>query len=305
MGMSSAYGRRDRGAALATIHRALDLGVTLLDTADLYGAGANEVLVGEAIRGRRDEIVLATKFGLIANRLGLPKGIDASPDRARRCIDDSLRRLGVDHVDLWYLHRVDPKVPVEDTVAAMAEAVQAGKVRALGLSEASAEDIRRAAAVHPIAALQSEWSLFSRELESGPLDAARSVGAGIVAYAPLGRGMLTGAPDATTRLPVADYRRMLPRWRKENLDTNLALVDRVRSHAATLGATPGQVALAWLLARGSDVVPIPGTKRVAYLEENLGSLAVALPSAVVDELDALQASGARYPAQGVIVGRDK
>jgi aryl-alcohol dehydrogenase-like predicted oxidoreductase len=302
MGMSMAYGRGDTDGGVATIRRALDLGVNFLDTADIYGRGGNERLVREAVRGRRDEAVLATKFGNLTNSLGLPRGVDARPERARRCIDEALQRLGTDHVDLWYLHRVDPDVPIEDTVGAMAEAVAEGKARALGLSEASPETIRRAAAVHPIAALQSEWSIFSRDIEDGPLQAAREVGAAIVPYSPLGRGLLTGAERATTKLPLADYRRTLPRWNKENLQANLSMVERVRLVAERLGCTPAQVALAWVLARGGDVVPIPGTKRVTYLEENLGALDVRLDDEALSVLDGITAAGERYRDMRTVAG---
>ena len=294
MGMSTVYGRPDPGEARATLDKALDLGVTLLDTADMYGNGANERFLGEALRGRRDQVVLATKVGITTAPGGLPIGVDASPGRIRRAIDASLARLQTDHVELYYLHRVDPKVPVEDSVGAMAELVVAGKVRHLGVSEVSADELRRAAAVHPIAAVQSEWSLFTRGLESEVVPAARSLGATLVPYSPLGRGMLTGDPRATTRLPLLDFRRFLPRWRRANLQRNLGLVERVAAVGRQVGATPAQVALAWLLAQGPDVVPIPGTKRVRYVEENLGSRHVTLPADALAALSDLVASGDRY-----------
>lgn len=295
MGMSAVYGRPDAAEARATLDRAIDLGVTLFDTADMYGNGHNERFVGEALRGRRDRIRLATKTGITTVPvLGLPRGVDGRPARIRRALDASLQRLGTDHVDLYYLHRVDPQVPIEDSVGAMAEAVAAGKVLQLGLSEATADELRRACAVHPIMALQTEWSLFSRDLEVDVLPAARSLGVAIVAYSPLGRGMLTGSPASTTRLPLIDYRRFLPRWRRANLQANLHEVGVVRSVADEVGATPGQVALAWVLARGEDVVPIPGTKRRKYLEQNLGALDVVLSPDQLARLDGISASGDRY-----------
>jgi len=292
MGMSFAYGTADRGEALATLHRALDLGVTFLDTADMYGAGANEELLAAVLADRRDEVTLATKFGILTGEDGYPRGVDGSPAYAHRACDASLRRLGVDHIDLYYLHRPDPEVPIEDTVGAMAELVAAGKVRHLGLSEGSAETIRRAVAVHPIAAVQSEWSVFSRDIERAVLPACREHGIGVVPYSPLGRGLLTGA--LPTDFADDDFRRALPRFQGENLDRNLALVGAVREIAEAHGATPGQVALAWLLARGDDVVPIPGTKRVRYLEENAGALDVTLTPADLARLDELRPAGDRY-----------
>lgn len=295
MGMSNVYGRPDPVEAKATILRALDLGVTLLDTADFYGVGHNETFVGETIRSRRDEVVLATKFGILAiPGIGLPLGVDARPGRVRRCVDASLRRLGTDRIDLYYLHRLDPKVPIEETVGAMAEQVRAGKVRELGLSEVSGDTLRRAYQIHPIAALQSEWSLFSRDLEGDALPVARELGVSVVPYSPLGRGMLTGSPTATTDLPLLDYRRVLPRWRKENRARNIATVARLAHLADGLGVTPGQLALAWVLARGDDVVPIPGTKRRKWLEENIAAVDVHIPAGVMAALDALRASGDRY-----------
>ncbi|WP_425308968.1 aldo/keto reductase [Ammonicoccus fulvus] len=297
MGMSNVYGRPDPVEAEATIHRALDLGVTLLDTADFYGAGHNERFVGNVIQSRRDEVTLATKFGILAvPRIGLPRGISARPERVRRCVDASLRRLGTDVIDLYYLHRLDPKVPVEDTVGAMADLVRAGKVRELGLSEVSGPTLRRAYAVHPIAALQSEWSLFSRDLETDALPVARELGVTLVPYSPLGRGMLTGTPASTTDLALFDYRRFLPRWRKQNRDQNLAMIARLRELADGLGIAPGQLALAWVLAQGDDVVPIPGTKRRQWLEQNVAAADVRIPADVMEELDHLHASGDRYGA---------
>jgi aryl-alcohol dehydrogenase-like predicted oxidoreductase len=293
MGMSFAYGTPDRGEAIATLHRALDLGVTFLDTADMYGGGDNEELLATVLADRRAEVTLATKFGILTGEDGYPSGVDGSPAYVRRACDASLRRLGVDHIDLYYLHRPDPEVPIEDTVGAMAELVAAGKVRHLGLSESSAETIRRAAAVHPIAAVQSEWSVFSRDIERAVLPACRELGIGIVPYSPLGRGLLTGT--LPTEFADDDFRRTLPRFQRENLERNLETVGAVREIAAAHGATPGQVALAWLLARGEDVVPIPGTKRVRYLEENAGALDVTLTPAELARLDALEPAGDRYP----------
>jgi aryl-alcohol dehydrogenase-like predicted oxidoreductase len=293
MGMSFAYGTADRGEAIATLHRALDLGVTFLDTADMYGGGDNEELLATVLADRRDDVTLATKFGILTGEDGYPIGVDGSPAYVRRACDASLRRLGVDHIDLYYLHRPDPEVPIEDTVDAMAELVAAGKVRHLGLSESSAETIRRAAAVHPIAAVQSEWSVFSRDIERAVLPACRELGIGLVPYSPLGRGLLTGT--LPTEFADDDFRRTLPRFQRENLERNLETVGAVRETAAAHGATPGQVALAWLLAQGTDVVPIPGTKRVRYLEENVGALDVTLTPADHARLDALRPAGDRYP----------
>lgn len=296
MGMSFAYGPSDRAEALATIRRALDLGVSFLDTADMYAQGENEILIGEAIAGRRAELTLATKFGILVDpETSLPRGVDGSPDYLRAAIDRSLTRLGVDHVDLYYLHRPDPKVPIEETVAAMAELVAAGKVGALGLSEASAETIRRALAVHPIAAIQSEWSIFSRDVEDSVVPTVRELGIGLVPYAPLGRGQLTGSAASTTELAADDFRRKLPRWQADNLVANRALVDRIHAIAAAYDATSAQVALAWLLAQGEDVVPIPGTRRRSHLEDNVGALDVDLSGADLAELSSLRPAGDRYP----------
>jgi aryl-alcohol dehydrogenase-like predicted oxidoreductase len=296
MGMSQAYGDADRDESIATVRRALDLGVTFLDTSDVYGSGHNEELVGEAIAGRRDEVQLATKFSL--SRDGDGMRIDGRPENVRACAERSLRRLGVDVIDLYYQHRVDPQVPIEDTVGAMAELVQQGKVRHLGLSEASAASIRRAVAVHPIAALQSEWSLWTRDLESEVLGVAREHGIGIVPFSPLGRGFLTGAITSPSDFGEDDFRRNHPRFTGEAFEVNLRLVDAVRSLAAEKGATPGQLALAWVLSRGEDVVPIPGTKRRRYLEENVGAVAVSLPPDDLARLEQIAppgvAAGGRY-----------
>ena len=297
MGMSQSYGPADRAESIATIHRALDLGVTFLDTSDVYGSGHNEELVGEAIAGRRDEVQLATKFSLSHTPEGMR--IDGRPENVRACAEASLRRLGVDVIDLYYQHRVDRRVPIEDTVGAMAELVQQGKVRHLGLSEASAASVRRAATVHPIAALQSEWSLWTRDLEVEVLPAAREHGIGIVPFSPLGRGFLTGAITSPADFGDDDFRRNQPRFQGEAFAANLRLVDAVRAMAEQKGVTAGQLALAWVLARGDDVVPIPGTKRRAYLEENVGAAAVELSDDDLDRLEAIAppgaAEGSRYP----------
>jgi aryl-alcohol dehydrogenase-like predicted oxidoreductase len=278
MGMSEFYGTGDEQQGVDTIHRALDLGVTFLDTADMYGPFTNEKLVGRAISGRRDQVQLATKFGNERREDGTRVGINGRPEYVRSACDASLQRLGVDHIDLYYQHRVDKTVPIEDTVGAMSELVEAGKVRHLGLSEASPETIRRAHAVHPITALQTEYSLFTRDLEDEILPTLRELGIGLVPYSPLGRGLLTGAIAAPDTLAGDDSRRsgFFPRFTGEALDANLALVAKLREIAEAKGATPGQLALAWVLAQGDDVVPIPGTKRVKYLEENVGAAAVTL-----------------------------
>jgi aryl-alcohol dehydrogenase-like predicted oxidoreductase len=275
MGMSQMYGTADRAESIATIHRALDLGVTFLDTSDVYGEGHNEELVGEAIAGRRDEVQLATKFSLARNDRG-GMDIDGRPENVRARVEASLRRLHVDVIDLYYQHRVDPTVPIEDTVGAMAELVEQGKVRYLGLSEASAASIRRAVAVHPIAALQSEWSLWTRDLEPEIVAVAREHRIGIVPFSPLGRGFLTGAITSPADFAEDDWRRTHPRFTGEAFTANLRLVEAVRAMAEEKGVTPGQLALAWVLAQGEDVVPIPGTKRRSYLEENVGAVGVQL-----------------------------
>ncbi len=297
MGMSEFYGRSDQGEAIATIHRALDLGVTFLDTADMYGPFTNEQLVGTAIAGRRDEVQLATKFGNERRPDGTRLGINGRPEYVRSACDASLRRLGVDHLDLYYQHRVDKTVPIEETVGAMAELVAAGKVRHLGLSEASAATIRRAHATHPITALQSEYSLFTRDLEDEVLPTLRELGIGLVPYAPLGRGILTGAITSDSSLEEGDSRRSayFPRLNGEGLRANLRLVDQVRAIAEEKGCTPGQLALAWVLAQGDDelgVAPIPGTKRVPYLEENAGAASVELTRADLAALDEAVPRGA-------------
>jgi aryl-alcohol dehydrogenase-like predicted oxidoreductase len=294
MGMSQAYGPADREESLETVRRALDLGITFLDTSDFYGEGHNEELVGEAIAGRRDEVQLATKFSL--RMVDGERRVDGRPEYVRAAADASLRRLGVDVIDLYYQHRVDPTVPIEETVGAMAELVQAGKVRYVGLSEASAETIRRAVDVHPIAALQSEWSLWTRDLETAVLPVARELGVGIVPFSPLGRGFLTGAIRTPDDFGEDDFRRGLPRFTGEAFQANLRLVDEVRALAEAKGVTPGQLALAWVLAQGPDVVPIPGTKRRSYLEENAGALDVELTPDERARLAAIAPSavGSRY-----------
>lgn len=294
MGMSEFYGTPDEAGGIATIHRALDLGVTFLDTADMYGPFTNERLVGKAIAGRRDEVQLATKFGNERNPDGSWVGVNGRPDYVRAAADASLERLGVDHLDLYYQHRVDKTVPIEETVGAMKELVEAGKVRHLGLSEASAETIRRAHAVHPITALQSEYSLFTRDLEDTILPTLRELGIGLVPYSPLGRGMLTGSVP-TDAADDARSSGRFPRFEGDNLAANLALVEKVRDLAAAKGCTPGQLALAWVLAQGDDVAPIPGTKRVRYLEENVGAAAVELTA---DDLAALEAAVPRDAVAG-------
>ncbi|MDX6280477.1 MAG: hypothetical protein QOH03_1548 [Kribbellaceae bacterium] len=303
MGMSFGYGPGDDTESIATLHRALDLGITFLDTADMYAAGENERLVGKAIAGRRDEVVLASKFGIVMDPATYQLiRLDSSPAYVRSAIDSSLSRLGVDHLDLYYQHRADPSVPIEETVGAMAELVEAGKVKHLGLSEPSADTIRRAHAVHPIAAVQSEYSLFSRDIEAEVLPVCRELGIGVVPYSPLGRGMLTGRIAGQEDLADNDFRKTLPRFDAENLDANLALVEQVRAVAARHQATPGQVALAWLLAQGNDIAPIPGTKRRTYLEENAGALAVALSPEDVASLSKLTPVGTRYPDMDWVAG---
>lgn len=298
MGMTMSYGPVDKAEAAATVQAAVDAGVTLFDTAQMYGGGRNEAFIGPLLEPFRDEIVLATKSG-IRSLGGLPVGLDGRPESIRKGLDASLKRLRTDRVDLYYLHRVDPKVPLEDSVGALADGVHAGKVRAIGLSEVTGNQLRRAHAVHPISAVQMEWSLFSRTLEDDVLPVARELGVGIVTYSPLGRGMLTGSPAATTNLSLLDYRRILPRWRKENLAANLRTVDVIRQVSARHDATPGQVALAWVLSRGDDVVPIPGAKRRRHLKENLTALELRLSAEDLAELDRIRAQGDRYGRLGV------
>jgi aryl-alcohol dehydrogenase-like predicted oxidoreductase len=285
MGMSEFYGQGDEAECISTIHRALDLGVTFLDTADMYGVGRNEELVGRAIKGKRDAVVLATKFGNVRGADGAFLGVDGRPDYVRSACEASLRRLGVETIDLYYQHRVDPNTPIEDTVGAMAELVRQGKVRHLGLSEAAPATIRRAQAVHPIAALQTEYSLWTRDPEDAVLATVRELGIGFVAYSPLGRGFLTGQIKRVEDLAPDDFRRHNPRFQPENFQRNLDLVAVVEEMAREKGCTPAQLALAWALAQGQDIVPIPGTKRRKYLEENVGALEVTLSDADLVRLD--------------------
>ena len=298
MGMSEFYGTADEGEAIATIHRAIDLGVDFLDTADMYGPFTNEQLVGRAIADRREQVVLATKFGNERNPDGSWIGINGSADYVRKSCDASLARLGVDYIDLYYQHRVDNATPIEETVGAMKEMVEAGKVRHLGLSEASAATIRRAHAVHPIAAVQSEWSLWTRDPEAEVIPTVRELGIGFVAYSPLGRGFLTGRIKSSDDLDPGDYRLRAPRFSKENLEENVDLVGKVEELAVEKGVTAGQLALAWLLAQGDDVVPIPGTKRRTYLEQNVAAAEVELTADELRRLDAAfphgAAAGDRY-----------
>ncbi len=302
MGMSEFYGTSDEDESLATVHRAIELGVTFLDTADMYGPFTNERLVGKAIGGRREEVELATKFGNVRGEDGSFQGVRGDAEYVRACCDASLERLGVDHIDLYYQHRVDPDTPIEETVGAMKELVEAGKVRYLGLSEAGPETIRKAHAVHPISALQSEYSLFSRDIEDEILPTCRELGVGFVPYSPLGRGFLTGRWRSLDDLPENDTRSgRYPRFAEENFKKNVELADRVREIADEKEATPGQLALAWLLAQGDDIVPIPGTKRRKYLEENAGAADVTLTDEDLRRIDEVMprgaAAGERYTEQ--------
>ena len=299
MGMSEFYGGRDEAESVATIHRALDLGVTFLDTADMYGVGRNEELVGRALRGRRDGVVLATKFGNMRGADGSFRGVNGRPEYVREACETSLRRLGVDVIDLYYQHRVDPQTPIEDTVGAMAELVRAGKVRFLGLSEAAPATLRRAHRVHPIAALQTEYSLWSRDPEDEILPTVRELGIGFVPYSPLGRGFLTGSIRSIDDLEPDDYRRNSPRFQGENFAKNLELVEEIAALAREKGCTPSQLALAWVLAQGEDIVPIPGTKHRKYLEENVAALRIVLSAQDLMRIDRAlpvgSAAGTRYP----------
>lgn len=304
MGMSEFYGPRDDAESLRTIDRALELGIDLLDTADAYGPLLNEQLVGKAVSGRREKFVIATKFGHVRSPDGKFLGIDGSPAYVRACCDASLKRLGIDTIDLYYQHRVDAKVPIEDTVGAMAELVKAGKVKYLGLSEAGPATIRRAHAVAPISALQTEYSLWSRDPEDELLATCRALGIGFVAYSPLGRGFLTGAIKSPADFDADDRRLVMPRFQGENFTRNLALVDQVKALAEKRGATPAQLALAWVLAQGDDIVPIPGTKRLKYLEENAAASALTLTPAELAAIDAVApkdvAVGQRYPDMSLV-----
>ena len=299
MGMSEFYGPRNDEESMATIHRALQLGVKFLDTADIYGCGENERLVGRALEGKRGQVILATKFGNVRDEQGKFLGVNGRPEYVRQCCDASLKRLGMDMIDLYYQHRVDPQVPIEDTVGAMSELVKAGKVRYLGLSEAAPATIRRAHKVHPITALQTEYSLWSRDPEAEILPTCRELGIGFVPYSPLGRGFLTARIQKLDDLAANDWRRHGPRFQGENLQRNLRIVQEIEKLARSKGCKPAQLALAWVLSRGEDVVPIPGTKRRAYLDENARAMNVALSAADQAELDRVApmgvAAGARYP----------
>ena len=303
MGMSDFYGGRDEAEAIATLHRAVALGVNFLDTADMYGVGENERLLGRALKGRRQEVILATKFGNVRDGNGAFLGINGRPDYVRACCDASLLRLGIDIIDLYYQHRVDPQVAIEETVGAMSELIQAGKVRFLGLSEAAPATIRRAMKVHPITALQTEYSLWSRDPESEILPLCRELGIGFVPYSPLGRGFLTGRFKQLADLPEGDWRRNMPRFQGENFARNVKIAERVEGLARRKKCTAAQLALAWVLAQGEDIVPIPGTKQRKYLEENVAALGVELSPAEVEEVSAAAppgaAVGARYPEAGM------
>ena len=305
MGMSHAYGGGDEAESIATVHRALDCGVTLLDTAEVYGPYTNEELVGKAIRGRRNEVVLATKFGIVPGGAGISQ-LDGSPANVRRAVEGSLQRLGVEVIDLYYLHRKDPAVPIEETVGAMKELVEAGKVRFLGLAEVGVETIRRANKVHPISAVQSEYSVWERGIEESILPAMQELGVGLVPFSPLGRGYLTGALQSSTAFGPGDFRRSLPRFDDEHMAANQKLVETVKAVAARSAATPAQIALAWVLAAAPDAVPIPGTKRRTYLDDNLGAVNVQLSPDDMEELGQLAslAVGDRYsPAMAKMAER--
>jgi aryl-alcohol dehydrogenase-like predicted oxidoreductase len=301
MGMAAFYGETNEDESIATIHRAIELGVTFLDTAEMYGPHTSEELIGRAVAGRRDEVTIATKFGVHVDVDKGERALDGTPENVRRSIDGSLKRLGTDHVDLYYQHRMDPQVPIEETVGALAEQVQAGKVRYIGLSEAALETIRRAHAVHPLAAVQTEYSLWSRDVENDVLPTLRELGIGLVAYSPLGRGFLSGRFTHPEDLDANDWRRTQPRFSPENAEANRELAEKIRQIAADKGVTPAQLALAWVLGRGDDIVPIPGTKRRRYLEQNAGAFDVELSDEELERIaEALpEAAGERYDPDGM------
>lgn len=294
MPLTTTYGRPNPKNAMATVRTALAEGITLFDTADMYGAGENERLLGRALGHHRKDVVIASKLGIVAMPgLGVPLGLNARPARVKKCVENSLRRLGTDYLDLLYLHRVDPSVPIEETIGTMAEFVSKGLVREIGVCEVTPEQLSRAHATHPIAAMQSEWSIFTRGIEEGSRQEAKRIGAVVVAYSPLGRGMLTGASRATTNLALLDVRRFLPRWRRQNLARNLAAVELIRDVAHSLQCTSAQAALAWVLQKGSDVIPIPGTANPRHLRSNIAALDITLPREAREKLDSMQASGDR------------
>lgn len=303
MGMSEFYGPSSEEESITLIHQAIDRGITFFDTADMYGRGANERLVGTALKGKRDQVTIATKFGIVRSDDPNARSINGHPDYIRQACDASLQRLGIDHIDLYYQHRIDPSVPIEDSIGAMKELVERGKVKALGISEASPATIRRAHAVHPLSALQSEYSLWTRDPEDEVLATCRELGITFVAYSPLGRGFLSGKIDDTEQLDASDFRRNNPRFQGDNFERNRELLSQFKSIASKLSIQPAQLALAWVLSRGKDIVPIPGTRRLAYLEQNIASLEIALGDSERSQLEALfpvgSAAGDRYPSQSM------